>query len=137
MWEWICGNGIAEIGREKKRVAIDLWQWHCWNRRKKKLLQLVCGNGIVEIEERDIKKGCIFLFFQYFFWLKQFGLSCSFMVKVPYETDKDRFKYNEYIDSYSKVHAVNKNKKKYIDSYRRKKWLMCKQKTKKVYRFLQ
>ena len=49
--------------------------------------------------------------------------------------DKDRFKY---IDSYSKVHAVNRNKKKkYIDSYRRKKWLMCKQKTKKVYRFLQ
>ena len=51
-------------------------------------------------------------------------MSCSFMVKVPYETDKDRFKYNEYIDSYSKVHAVNKNKnKKYIDSYRIKKMI--------------
>ena len=30
--EWICGDGIAEIGG------------------KKKLLQLVCGNGIAEIE---------------------------------------------------------------------------------------
>ena len=30
--EWICGNGIAKIGGEKK------------------LLQLVCGNGITEIE---------------------------------------------------------------------------------------
>ena len=60
------------------------------------------------------------------------------MVKVPYETDNDKFKY---IDSYSKVHAVNKNKnKKYIDYYRIKKWLMCTletKKTKKVYRFLQ
>ena len=29
---------------------MDLWQWHCRNRREKKLLQLVCGNGIAEIE---------------------------------------------------------------------------------------
>ena len=35
--EWICGDGIAEIGG------------------KKKLLQLVCGNGIAEIEG---KKNC-------------------------------------------------------------------------------
>ena len=35
--EWICANGIAEIGGKKK-------------------LQLVCGNAIAEIEERDIKK---------------------------------------------------------------------------------
>ena len=54
------------------------------------------------------------------------------MVKVPYETDNDRFKY---IDFYSKVHAVNKNKnKKYIDSYRIKKWLMCTLETKKKQR---
>ena len=46
-------------------------------------------------------------------WPKQFGLSVchvlSFrIVKVPYETNNDRFKYNKYIDSYSK--------KNYIDS---------------------
>ena len=29
---------------------MDLWQWHCRNRREKNLLQLVCGNGIAEIE---------------------------------------------------------------------------------------
>ena len=29
---------------------MDLWQWHCQNRREKKLLQLVCGNGIAEIK---------------------------------------------------------------------------------------
>ena len=79
--EWICGNGIAEIG-EKKIVPI------------------------VEIEERDINKVRI-LFFQYFFdWT-------SLVCHVLLEIDKDRFKYTIwYIDSYSKVHAVNKNKKK-------------------------
>ena len=68
--EWNCGNDIAEIGgkkfyfswflaiplpklREKKLVGMNLWQWHYRNRmKKKKLLQLVCGNGIAEIEER-------------------------------------------------------------------------------------
>ena len=34
---------------KKKKVVIDLLQWHCRNRRKKKLLQLVCGNDIAEI----------------------------------------------------------------------------------------
>ena len=79
------------------------------------MFQLVCGNVIAEIEERDIKKVSI-LFFQYFFdWT-------SLVCHVLLEIDKDRFKYTlSYIDSYSKVHAVNKNKKKYIDSYRRKK----------------
>ena len=72
-------------------------------------------------------------------WPKQFGLCVchvlSFrIVKVPYETNNDRFKYNEYIDSYSK--------KKYIDSYNRKEkndWCAhCKaKKVKKVHRFLQ
>ena len=55
------------------------------------------------------------------------------MVKVPYETDKDKFKY---IDSYSKVYAVNKNKnkkKKYIDSYRRKNdWCVNKKQRKYI-----
>ena len=31
---------------------MDLWQWHCRNRRKKKLLQLVCGNAIAEIGKK-------------------------------------------------------------------------------------
>ena len=53
LWRWHCRN------RGGKIVGMNLWQWHCRNRRKKKLLQLVCGNGIAEIEERDIKKGCI------------------------------------------------------------------------------
>ena len=39
-----------KIKKKKKKVAIDLWQWHCRNRREKKLLQLVCGNGIAKIE---------------------------------------------------------------------------------------
>ena len=55
------------------------------------------------------------------------------MVKVPYETDTDRFKYNEYIDFYSKVHARNKNKKKYIDSYRKKNdWCVNKKQRKYI-----
>jgi len=59
-----------------------------------------CGNGIAEIEERDIKKVRI-LFFQYIFdWT-------SLVCHVLLEIDKDRFKY-----TFSKVHAVNKNKKK-------------------------
>ena len=28
---------------------MDLWQWHCQNRRKKKMLQLACDSGIAEI----------------------------------------------------------------------------------------
>ena len=82
------------------------------------------------------------------------------IVKVSYETNNDRFKYNEYIDSYSKkkyidsyntkwkkkiidVHTVNKKKKKkYTDSYNRKEkndWCAHykPKKVKKVHRFLQ
>ena len=33
---------------------MDLWQWHCRNRREKKLLQLVCGNAIAEIGGKKI-----------------------------------------------------------------------------------
>ena len=47
---------VAEIGGKKIFVAIGLWQWHCRNKRKKKWLQLVCGNGIVEIEGKKKKK---------------------------------------------------------------------------------
>ena len=37
-------------------VTIDLWQWHCQNRRKFIYLFIFfCGNGIVEIEG---KKNC-------------------------------------------------------------------------------
>ena len=70
-----------------------------------------CGNGIAEIEERYKKKYAYSYSFSIFFLPKQFGLSCSFMVKVLYKTDKDIFKY---IDSYSKVHAVNKKNKESI-----------------------
>ena len=28
---------------------MELWQWHCQNRMKKKIFQLVCGNAIAEI----------------------------------------------------------------------------------------
>ena len=34
---------------------MELWQWHCQNRREKKLLQLVCGNGIAQIEGKKKK----------------------------------------------------------------------------------
>ena len=27
---------------------MELWQWHCQNRRKKNLFMLVCGNAIAE-----------------------------------------------------------------------------------------
>ena len=33
---------------------MDLWQWHCRNRKEKKLLQLVCGNAIAEIGGKKI-----------------------------------------------------------------------------------
>ena len=35
---------------------MELWQWHCRNRiKKKKIFQLVCGNAIAEIgEEKKI-----------------------------------------------------------------------------------
>ena len=33
---------------------MELWQWHCRNRREKKLFQLVCGNVIAEIEGKKI-----------------------------------------------------------------------------------
>ena len=33
---------------------MDLWQWHCRNRRGKKLLQLICGNAISEIGEKNL-----------------------------------------------------------------------------------
>ena len=81
--------------------------------KKKILLQLVCGNAIAEIEERYNKKIHIFLFFQYFFFTETVWFVMFFYGKNTLRTDKDKFKY---IDFYSKVHAVNKNKKKYTDS---------------------
>ena len=35
--EWNNGNGIAEI-EGKKIVGMDLWQWHCRNRKEKKIV---------------------------------------------------------------------------------------------------
>ena len=52
-WQLICGNGIAEI-EGGKIVGMNMWQWHCQNRREKKLLKLVCGNSIAEIEGKKI-----------------------------------------------------------------------------------
>ena len=37
---------------KKKNCQNDFWQWHCRNRREKKLLQSVCGNVIAEIGEK-------------------------------------------------------------------------------------
>ena len=34
---------------------MELWQWHCRNRREKNLFQLVCGNAIAEIEGKKKK----------------------------------------------------------------------------------
>ena len=33
---------------------MELWQWHCQNRRKKNLFMLVCGNAIAEIGGKKI-----------------------------------------------------------------------------------
>ena len=81
-------------------------------KKKKKKLEWICGNGIAEIEEREremfeYKKKYAYSYFLVLFLPKQFGMCVchvlSFrIVKVPYETNKDRFKYNEYTDSYSK-----------------------------------
>ena len=69
MWQTDCGNGIAEIGKEKlwqtdcgnaiakigkKKIVTNwLWQWHCRN-RKKKLWQTDCGNDIIEIGKKIV-----------------------------------------------------------------------------------
>ena len=84
LWEWICGNGIAEIGWKKKFVAIVLWQWHCRNREKIK------------------KKVCIFLFFQYFFFTKIIWFVTFFYGKSNLWTDP--------ISSTLILHAVKKKK---------------------------
>ena len=89
MWPLICGNGIAAEVRGKK---------------------MVYGNGIAEIEERDIKNKN-FKKYAYSYSFSIFlteavwfvCMSCSLMVKVPYKTIKDKFKYNECIYSYSKI----------------------------------
>ena len=31
---------------------MELWQWHCRNRREKKLLETNCGNTIAEIGKK-------------------------------------------------------------------------------------
>ena len=92
--EWNCVNDIAEIGG------------------KKNLLQLVCGNAIVEIKERYKKKNTHILILSVFFFTETIWFVMFFYGKNTLRTDKDRFKC---INSYSKVHAVNKNKKKYTD----------------------
>ena len=50
----ICFKNIVKIvcyynfsKKKKKMNGMELWQWHCQNRRKKKVL--VCGNAIAEI----------------------------------------------------------------------------------------
>ena len=51
---------------------MELWQWHCRNRREKKIV-LVCGNAIAEIGGKKICGNCgnaiatiPFLFFFFF-----------------------------------------------------------------------
>ena len=41
----------------KKKKKSGMWQWHCRNRREKKL-QLVCGNAITEIGWKKICGNC-------------------------------------------------------------------------------
>ena len=36
--EWICGNGITEIGGKIFFVAIGLWQCHCQKWEEKKIV---------------------------------------------------------------------------------------------------
>ena len=143
--EWICGDGIAEIGgkkkllqlvcgngiaeiegekivgmnlwqwhcrnrRKKKIVAIGLWQWHCRNRRKRKKILFDFGNGIAEIgnwrregalfEYIYIYKGHIFLFFHSFL-----DLFCVYVMFLPFAM-KSQSTYqpitsNSSSDSYS------------------------------------
>ena len=109
LFQLVCGNAIAEIEGKKKK---NLWEWICGNGIteigwKKILLQLVCGNGIAEIEERQ-QKVHIFLFFQYFFFTEIIWFVTFFYGKIIYETDP--------ISSTLILHAVKKNKKKYVDS---------------------
>ena len=118
--EWICGNGIAEIGG-KKIVPIGLWQCHCRNRG-----------------ERYKKK------YTYSYSLSIFLTETVWFVTFFYGKSIlwNRKGYFKYIDSYSKVHTVNKNKKKYrdkdrfkyIDSY--SKVHAVNRNKKKIHRFL-
>ena len=63
---------------------------------------------------RDIKKIYAYSYsFNIFFFTETVWFVMFFYGKNTLRTNNDRFKY---IDSYSKVHAVNKNKKKYTDS---------------------
>ena len=165
----VCGNGIAEIEeRYKKKVRIflffqyffllkqfglsrssmtkksgmELWQWHCRNRREKNLFQVVFGNAIAEIEGKknlwewicdngiteigwkkkknllqwhcrnrgEITKSThililLVLFFTEIIWFVTFFYGKSNLWNIPY------FKYIDY------ARCKPKKKKKYIDSY--------------------
>ena len=90
---------------------MNLWQWHCQNRRKRKKNCLIFGNGIVEIgnwrRERALskyiykkKKGHIFLFFCSFL-----DLFCVYVMFLPF-TVRSQSTYqpitsNSSFDSYS------------------------------------
>ena len=86
LWEWICGNGIVEIG---------------W---KKQLLQLVCDNGIAEIEERYAYSYSFSNFLTEIIWFVTFFNGKSNLRNIPY------FKYIDF------AHCKQNKKKKYIDS---------------------
>ena len=126
-----CGNSIAKIERKKKNCC----NWFAKNWRRER---------VVWIKKKIVH---ILLSFSSVFLLKQFGLCVchvlSFcIVKVPYETNNDRFKYNEYIDSYSKK-KVHRFLFRFLSMHERKLWkkkminvhTVNKQKTKKL-RFL-
>ena len=59
----ICCKNIVKIVctyhflKKKKICGIDFWQWHCQNRKKKKLLQLVRGNAIAEVGGKNCGNG--------------------------------------------------------------------------------
>ena len=44
--EWICGNGITEIGGKIFFVAIGLWQCHCRKWEEKKIVVAEIWEGI-------------------------------------------------------------------------------------------
>ena len=47
----ICGNSIAKI-EGQKIVGINLWQWHCQNRRKKKIVGMTVFSDKQEVKKQ-------------------------------------------------------------------------------------
>ena len=126
----------------KKIVAVDLWQCCCWNRKKKKMWQLICGNVVAGMEGKKKKKNsangvaenerenCLDKNFFLDSYSKKYTYSYSFHVSVVFLTEAVWFMCMWYsFILYSKsilcmicpMKQIMNLDSKYIDSYSQKK----------------